>query len=262
MSFFSIPPYCTLLLLVGFLFACENKPAADDTSNQQPEPDSPKNEIVAPTVEPRQVLETFDFFACKGLEDGCSCAYSIKGADTKAPVYFASDMAKNACIQVAGALQALTSRDMEYREKLRTKVDYASTNEDWIVIKEQGPMFFFGAPVPAGTAPQDYLVHVLLMMDNIPADIPIKDETEGMAIQEVRTMAAEAVKIAKERQKKAQYAFFEEDLYYNDNYQVIVDTKQVTQYEGEANTYEGDLILKDKAGNLLHTQPVSGTCGC
>lgn len=263
MVFFSIQHYCSLLLLVGLLCACENKPTADNNNNQSPEPDSPKNEIVAPTVEPRQVLESFDFFQCKALGDeGCSCAYSIKGADTKAPVYFASGMGINACVKVGGELQTVTSRDLVYREKLRAKVDYANNHEDWIVLKEQGPMLFFGSPVPPDQEPKEYLVHILLMMDNIPADVPIVNETPSMAIKEVREMAAEAVKIAKERQEKAQFSFFEEDLYYNEHYQVIVDTKQMTQYEGEANTYEGDIILKDKAGNMLHIQPVSGTCGC
>lgn len=54
----------------------------------------------------------------------------------------------------------------------------------------------------------------------------------------------------------------QDGVYQNEHYQVVVDTKQLTQYEGEANVYEGDLLLKDKEGNILHTQPVSGTCGC
>ncbi len=54
----------------------------------------------------------------------------------------------------------------------------------------------------------------------------------------------------------------EENVYFNEKYELIVDTKPVTHYEGEANTYEGDLILKDKKGTILHVQPVSGTCGC
>ncbi len=99
-------------------------------------------------------------------------------------------------------------------------------------------------------------------MNELPKELPIRNEATGMAIREVRDLAADALRLAKKRQIDADYEVFKEDLYYNDQYEVIVDTKQMTQYEGEANVYEGDLILRTKTGQILHTQPISGTCGC
>lgn len=250
-----------LVAIIVLLFSCENKTSQKLPADTIPTIESPNAQAV-PAVEPRQTLERLRG-TCTALDDGgCSCEYRLKGEDVKEAVFFVSDMGMTACVQINGQIIQLKSQEAVYRQELLKLVNYAKNNTDWIVLPQEGPVQYFGQPLPEGKDATEYMSHILLLMDKLPSEVPIRNEAEGMAIQEVREMAAYAVKKARGRRENADFMYFKEILYYNDQYELIVDTKQITEYEGEANTYEGDLILKDKKGTELHTQPVSGTCGC
>lgn len=253
--------YIFLAAAIMFLFSCENQTSEESPADTALTIETPNNQA-APTVEPRQTLERLSG-TCTELEDsGCFCEYRLKGDHVQEAAFFASDMGMTACVQVNGQVIRLKSQEAVYRQELLQLVDYAKNNTDWIVLPKEGPIQYFGQPLPKGKDATEYMSHILLLMDKIPSKVPIRNEAEGMAIREVSEMAAYAVKKARGRQENADFMYFKEVLYYNDQYELIVDTKQVTDHEGEANSYEGDLILKDKAGTELHTQPVSGTCGC
>ncbi|MGH1335313.1 MAG: hypothetical protein ACRBFS_04230 [Aureispira sp.] len=255
--------YVFTILVLLFFISCEHSTPPNDTTEPIIEHTTKAAQVSTPAVEPRQTFTSFSFGACNSLEEGsCYCDYQAQGTANKAPSFFVSDRNKNACVKVNDQWQTLLNREAVYREKLREKVAYAKNNVDWIFLPKNGSVRYFGAPIPKGLNELDFLVHVLLMIEEIPAEISVRNEAEGMAVREVRDLAAEAIILAKKKQAKSDYTFFKEELYYNDSYQVIVDTKPITSYEGEANVYEGDLILKDKEGNILHTQPIKGTCGC
>jgi hypothetical protein len=249
--------WVALLLSSTLLFSCED--AANNDTTTEP---TMGNDVAAPTVEPRQTLERLGYNDCDITDLSCACDYKLKGEGNDAGSFFVSDMGGEACVKIAGDVVKLKSKSGEYRMQLQERVDYAKENQDWIILPKQGQTLFFGAPVPADKDKLEYLTHILMLLDNIPAEVPIRNESEGMAVREVRDLTADAVVKAKARQANSDYELSEEDVYYNEAYQVVVETENMTNYEGEADTYEGTLTLKDKAGNILHVQPVSGTCGC
>lgn len=259
---------CCFFLWSSLFYSCEEATPTVKTEIPQETTVDP-----TPTVQPRQTLEGFAFDACDELvHDGCAtCAYQlvVDKNKEKAPYFFVYGMGLQACVKINGAMVNLTSRAEVYGEELLKRLAYAEKHKDWIVLPKTGPILYFGNPIPEGVETLDFLVHVLSRMDDLPATISIRQEGAGMAVREIRDLAEEAVKIAILRQENSDYSLFEEELYYNEAYQLVVDTKPITEAvaskemeEEASNIYKGDLILKDKEGNVLHTQPVSGTCGC
>lgn len=259
--------FLMLMIISIFFFSCEDSISSDTTSTTS-DPTSAQSTVsegTPPETSAKTViLERFKGI-CSGMNDGCSCAYAPKGKDIYSVTIFSTDMGANACMKINGEMVSLKSKAAEYRMRLQRCVDYAKNNQNWITLYGDQPISYFGAPMPEGLSYEEqveYLSHILLFIPDLPTEVPISNKATGMAIREVRDQVAEAVAITKKRIANADYQLLEQDIFYNSVYQVIEETKAITEYEGEANEYEGNLIIKDAKGNVLLTQPVKGTCGC
>lgn len=207
-------------------------------------------------------LQTFSYTDCKKIVDedtGCSCSFGM-GQAFNGPAVFLSDMDKNACIKLNGQMIALTGVNVDYRAELKKQTQA----KDWIVLEKNGPTLIFGKPANVsdyeGTVA--FLADALLVMDKMPGEIPIKNNSEGMAIREIRDMANDALQMAKDRKQKGDTEISDKMVYTNDTYEAVLTVKAITKYEGEANNYEGMMQINSKDGKAQVTQKVRGTCGC
>lgn len=210
-------------------------------------------------------LQSFEFGACTKLlekEFDCSCSFST-GDTYKGPTIFLWDWDKSACVNVDGQMNALYPdwEERDYKAELKKLAD----SKNWINVADSGITYF-------GKSLEDYkyvngidlLIDVILASGKDITTIPIQNtSTRGMAIREVRDEAAYAIKHSKMYRSKGGKDPLTIVKYDNRSYDVFVRYRQLTQYEGEANKYEGTItLLKNRDSKILETREIKGTCGC
>ncbi|MEO1262002.1 MAG: SH3 domain-containing protein [Bacteroidota bacterium] len=200
--------------------------------------------------------------SCKNLDADSGCSCDFKSGNE---YVYHSDMDQNACVHLNGSNVSLKLVSSDYRAVLKK----LSKSNPWITLQKKGPMLYFGKPFDEYGYENQYpeelelLIDVLLSMDKIPNEIPIQNNSEGMAIREVRDLANDAIRIAKDRKKKGETTISNWDHYANEAFDVYTRTTNKTNFgSGEADTYEGYLLIKSKSGKLLASQKIKGTCGC
>lgn len=201
----------------------------------------------------KQVAKDFD----------CSCSYST-GDRYKGPLTFLSNMGSSACVKINGELNALyedyESRD--YKAELKKLADA----KHWITLQKSGPMLYFGKKLEEHkySNEMDLITDVLLASGKKSIeDVTILNNSEGMAIREVRDMVADAIADANSIRKKGGNDPLSIIKYDNRRYDVFVRTRRMTQYEGEADHYDGKItILPHRGQKVLRVKEIKGSCGC
>lgn len=203
---------------------------------------------------------------CVGLDKedtGCSCSFRAEKDNYKSSV-FEADMEGNACINLGGA-----AKEMLTGKQIDRRMDYYKQSFDkvWISLNEQGEDLIFGQKLNMGDNYEEHrveLVKTLLVMDEIPQEIPIAmNGTVGMGYRsEVRSMCSEALQMAKAAKAKGDTGPAMEMLYTNDNYEVHIKGKVIGKTDSGSDRYNGTMKVKDKNGNILATSPVWGACQC
>lgn len=215
------------------------------------------------TIPTTDILGTFGFSDCdeKVIGDGgCSCSFST-GDRFKGPTVFLTNMAESACVKINGQMQVMQFKEIDMQKTLAQ----LSNSKNWITINQSGPILYFGKPLQSYGYDNgiEFLTDVILASGKTIPDIPIENKSEGMAIREVRDMAKDAIANAKTLRAKGFGDSLQYLTYGNGSYEVTVRTRRMTNYEGEADHYDGVLMLWAKDGDTpLDTKVVKGNCGC
>lgn len=190
----------------------------------------------------------------------CACDFKSRlvGQDL---ALFSSDMEQSACVSINGRAEFLSDRQTDGVKQLKA----LAQAEHWITLPARGPIRYFGQPLShyGYEDERDLLIDVLLATGREYDRIPIDNQAEGMAVREVRDLAQDALDRVKALRAKGLGESLYHRHYGNERYEVLLRTRRTTNYEGEANVYEGELILKAKGGTaVLDRRAIGGTCGC
>lgn len=205
----------------------------------------------------RANFQAFDATVCTKLKGDCVCSFSF-GAHYNGPSILVSDSRRRACIKIGDELLELTGGEEEYRDELfaQSQMDY------WIELKENGDRLLFGRSLDISREEQvERLVNTLLAMNRLPEEIPILNNSTGMAIREVQDIADVALLTAERRSRDGDAVLPTRLRYSNDLYEVSIVLKETSETRGEKRQ-EGILKFGLTDGETLASQAVRGICGC
>jgi len=212
-----------------------------------------------------EILGSYSSYDCAKQNEveafTCECSFSPGGGNKELPL-FAWDMGKEACVKVNGELNSLYP-DWEERDYKKDLKDLASQS-GWISASGNS-VTYFGKPLEdyKYADPVDFLIDVILASGKEIDVIPIQTTTGGATFDQAKANAEEAVNKAKAYKAKGGADPLNILKMDNRSYDVIVRYRQLTQYEGEANKYEGTITLLPARGKeILETRTIKGTCGC
>lgn len=210
------------------------------------------------------VLGTFSPGDCDKMvfsdDTGCACSFST-GDPYKGPTIFYSNMDQYACVKINNQMNALYLGKDDFKKELPKMAQ----SKYWISIQKTGPVLYFGKPLEqyGYSDGKELLTDVILASGKTYTEIPIENKSEGMAIREIKDLTTDAIAYA----AKLKSTGFSDSMNYlsydNRTFDVIVRTRRTTNYEGEANQYEGQIFLisNDKK-TVLDTKNIKGNCGC
>ena len=210
-------------------------------------------------------INSFDFFDCANASDeeySCSCAFNASRDYYSDKNVFVWDWDQSACIKINGQMLHLTRKYFNYENELKklakTKYWYHQSFDGETI----GDMTTFGQPshLYAGTQ-EELFIDVLLAMDKMPYEIPISIESEGNTAREYYDETDRILNKAKALKRQGE-KIREKVLFSNGNVNVFLTYKKITNYEGEANKYDGVIEIRSKSGTLYKMQKIKGTCGC
>ncbi len=209
-------------------------------------------------------LQPFKFVDCgKLVEKDFSCSCSFSTSDFyKGPTIFVSDWDKSACVNVDGELNALYP-DWEERD-YKAELKKLAESKTWIMVKNSG-VLYFGKPLSDYKYDDatEFLTDVILASGKNIKVIPIQNTAEGMVIREITDSADDAIAKAKEYQSKGGDDPLSIVKMDNRKYDVFVRYRKITQFEGEANRFEGSItLLQNRGKEILETKVIKGNCGC
>lgn len=236
-------------------------PVADESGKAI---DSIEATNITTTNNPQAILGTFGFGDCTSHVEkdfDCSCSFGPTG-DPKEQNLFLSDWNESACVKVKGQLNALYS-DWEERD-YKAELKKLSESEVWITVNGNA-VSYFGKPLTdyKYEDPIEFLTDVILASGKEIDLIPIQTTTGGDTFEQAQADSKAAVAKAKEYISKGGKDPLSIYKYDNRTYDVFVRMRQLTQYEGEANKYEGKMTLLPHRGNeIMETRTIKGTCGC
>ncbi|MEM9835260.1 MAG: SH3 domain-containing protein [Bacteroidota bacterium] len=194
-------------------------------------------------------------------DSGCSCDFRAAEDNYKAGIFY-TDMEGNGSIVINGQVEALTGGRVGKRDQYRDQ----SLQVDWITLRESGPVLLFGQEIDVNNYEEnrDMLVQTLLVMREMPNDIPIQKVGQvGMGITgEFRSMVSEALEIAKSEKKKGNGGVPMEMKYSNARYDCFIQADVVGMTDSFGDKYAGTIEVKDKSGKLLAKRRLWGSCGC
>lgn len=194
------------------------------------------------------------------LEDsGCSCSFRPDKSSYDIE-FLLADNQGNVCINLGGQQLRLKGKRTDNRAMLKSR----SFSKHWIVLPGKGAMTFFGETVNDKSYEQqvEMLVQTLLVMDKIPNEIPIKNDSQGMAIREVRDLANDAIATAKKRRKAGDHGAGIEMQCSNNDYNVILTSQAKGKNTSGVDTFEGNLKVIAKDGSPVDSRQVWGDCDC
>lgn len=191
----------------------------------------------------------------------CECDFSLDG-NSKTPALFVSNMDKKACIKVKGQLNALYPdwEERNYKQELKE----LSERKEWISFEGEN-LSYFGKPLSfyKYESEVEFLTDVILASGKNMDEIPVQKSNKTEAFGKIETKIHEAIAKAKAYKTKGGNDPLTIVKMDNRSYDVFMRYRQITQYEGEANHYEGTLtLLKNRGTEILETKPLKGTCGC
>lgn len=213
----------------------------------------------------KEILESFESSDCyKHLEKesfSCECYFS-NGGGNKESALFVSDMEANACVKLNGQLNALYPdwEDRDYKAELKQ----LANSKPWVSVSGD-EVLYFGKPLGNYKYANavDFLTDLILASGKDIETIPMQATTGGTAFDQVKTNNQKAIAEAKDYKAKGGNDPLSIMKYDNRSYDVIVRYRQITQYEGEANQYEGNItLLPNRGTEILETRKIKGSCGC
>jgi len=191
----------------------------------------------------------------------CQCSFSPGGSPQEESL-FAWDMDKTACVKVNGQLNSLYP-DWEERD-YKGELKELANSKNWVSASGT-TVTYFGKSLAdyKYSDPVAFLTDVILASGRDISVIPIQTTTGGVTFDQAKANTVTAV--AKAKAYKAKGGADPLNIVKMDNrsYDVIVRYRQLTQYEGESNEYEGTItLLKNRGTEILETRTIKGTCGC
>lgn len=221
---------------------------------------TPRKWSPAPTAPVKQdLLKEVSMMDCRSTAGdlNCSCQFDEAGTDM-----WVSDWGGNACINISGAGNTLYS-DWEGRD-YKNELKELANNNNWLSASGDR-MEFFGKSLSyyKYEDAEEFLIDVLLASGKDPEMIPISTSTGGPTFDKLKVAANNAIIRARDYRKRGGADPL--TIAKNDNrtYDVFLRYRQVTQFEGESNDYEGKItLLKHRTEEILQTKKVEGTCGC
>lgn len=199
-------------------------------------------------------LGTTGCAAAQAADSGCSCAFYLLD-DQEEQTIFYSDLGANACVRIDGELIALREADYNYAEEVRAKVG----RQPWVTKTQTGEVKVLGDYVEGDW--EDALRDALMATDQLPEQVEVKNEYTGMAIREVRDAVAEIFAEVKANRASG-LKMPSKWRYEGGGYRVWVKVRNITNYGGEADTYEGFLEVEREAYLPLFRRAIRGSCGC
>lgn len=255
--------FLALLSLLFLSFSCQNNQSstAVEVSTESSEAE-PIPEVVpqAPTA----TLEPFEFSDCTPLmedDSGCSCDFRPEKGNYKSSL-FISNIEETACVKVNGSIQILAGGRTDNRSEFYQQ----SFQEYWVTLKEDGTYLIFEADASKNDYKKnrEILVQTLLVMDEIPQEIPLQFiGTTGMGMRaEIRDMASEALVMAKQEKVNGNTGIPMQMSYKNDQYDVLITGTIDGKNDSGGDTYAGTIELKSKDGKTLDNKKIWGDCNC
>ncbi len=213
----------------------------------------------------QQMLGTFYSSDCsKHLEMeafNCECVFSSNGGN-KEPAVFVSNMEEKACVKVDGQLNALYPdwEGRDYKKELKA----LANAKNWLSVEGQN-INYFGQALSfyKYESAVEFLTDVILASNKNIDKIPIPGSIANEMRVKLETQTQKAIAKAKEYKAKGGEDPLTIVKFDNRTYDVFLRYRQTTQFEGEANQYEGEItLLKNRGTEILETKPLKGTCGC
>jgi hypothetical protein len=250
-----------MLACIIFLDACGNTsqtPKVSEIENTESMTESTSQDPVKITIQP---VGTNGCVSVLSSDDGCSCSFRLEKDNWK-QLGFISTLANKSvgCLSLNGSPVEVSGGRIDNRAELYGQ----SHNTNWITLNQKGPVLFFDKLVDLGNYQQskEILIQTLLVMDEMPTEIPIKNNSQGMAIREVRDLASDALAEAKQRRAKGDKGIKMQMKYTNEQYDVIITGEVDGQNDSGGDTYEATLEVKSKDGAVLDSKKVWGDCNC
>ncbi len=223
------------------------------------------NTTTAKSASTTKMLGAMEGGACETHQErgafDCACSFN-EGDRYKGKMLFESNWNDKACVKVNGQMNALYP-DWEERD-YKADLKKLSESKDWITVRND-EVTYFGKPL-ADYKYEDaveFLTDVILASGKDRSAIPIQTTTGGSAMETAKANADKAVAKAKDYMKKGGNDPLSIYKFDNRSYDVIVRVRKTTQFEGEANHYEGKItLLQNRGKEILETREVKGTCGC
>jgi hypothetical protein len=218
-----------------------------------------KAEVITPVSSAKKILGAITS-SCEehtSAEFNCSCDFQENGA-----TLFVSDWGKNACVNVNGQLNALYP-DWEERDYKNELAELAKSKA-WISVSGDN-VTYFGKPLVdyKYADPVNFLTDLILASGKAIDVIPMQTTTGGSTFDAVKAQTIEAIAEAKNYLAKGGASTLTILKMDNRSYDVFVRYRQLTQYEGEANEYEGTItLLPNRGSKIMETRTIKGTCGC
>ena len=258
-------------LMICCLIACQETTSSSEENNTaitENKPSKESQKIVDSMTNQVKIkpglLSNFDAHECPShveKEFNCACFFSTVDY-YKGQSIFASDFDQNACVKVNGELNALYP-DWEGRD-YKKELKKLSTVEYWISVNGD-LILYFGKPLKdyKYNDAVEFLTDVILASGKDIEDIPFKTINGNPIVDKIMTQTKMAIIKAKAIKEKGGNDPLSIQKYDNRSYDVFIRTRQITQFEGEANRYEGKIVLlKNRGRDILETKKIKGNCGC
>ena len=200
-----------------------------------------------------------DHFEIEPFE--CECFFSLNG-ESKEPAVFVSNMEERACVKVNGQLNALYP-DWEERDYQKELKELSNSNA-WMSV-DGDQVNYFGKPLSFYKYENavEFLTDLVLASGRNMDKIPMQNSGINEVTKKLEAQAQQAIAKAKAYQAKGVDDPLMIVKFDNRSYDVFLRFRQTTQFEGEANHYEGKItLLKNRTTEILATKFLKGTCGC
>jgi len=195
----------------------------------------------------------------KRKEFDCNCGF-VAGGTT----YLVTDWnGENACFGNKGEANALYP-DWEERD-YKSELKELATNKSWVKVHGD-EISYFGKSLKEYRYqdPVEFLTDVILASDKDISVIPTQTTSTGNSTMEkAKSDNLKAIAKANDYKSKGVENVLTIQKFDNRTYDVFVRYKRLTERGGEADDYEGMVVLlKHRTTEILETKKVNGYCGC
>ncbi len=227
-----------------------------DTAPTAPIQKVPSNAPSAPKI--LSVISVGECEQMKRKEFNCNCGFEAGGI-----TYLVTDWGDgNACFGNKGEANALYPdwEERDYKKELKE----LANNNSWINASGNS-ISYFGKPLEdyKYEDPVEFLTDVILASGKDISVIPSQTTTGGAIMKKAQADNLKAIAKAKAYKSNGVDDVLTVQKFDNRTYDVYIRYKRLTQREGEADDYEGKIVLlKHRTNEILETKKVTGYCGC